>query len=84
MWYMTWVFLHQGKLVDKVTQKESREGEAEQDPRFWMMVNVVTHKHLVAHTAAEPFDLMERDKVCMVHLAPLSLVVLCNIPLFKS
>ena len=77
-WYMTQYFLQQGKLVEKVTQ-----GDAEQDPRFWMVVNVVTHKHLAAHTAAEHFDLMDRDKVCMVHLGPWSPLGLCKGPAFS-
>lgn len=66
--------------MDKVTHGLSREREAEQDPCFWMLVNVVTHKQLVAHTAAEHFDLMDRDKVCMVHFVPSSLFVSCKNP----
>lgn len=45
--------------------KKATQEASEREKRSWMLVRVVTHQDIVAHTAADHFDLMDQRRVSL-------------------
>ena len=50
--------------------KKATQEASEREKRSWMLVRVVTHQDIVAHTAADHFDLMDQRRVSLAHPGP--------------